>query len=367
MPSLPPRDNRVLQAVDFLKQEIEAGGLNGALPGERELARRLSVSRITLRKAMTVLEDENWVSEARPGCRRKILKRIEKNTTATQAGCQGKTVVTLAPVSLDDLPSSHRLDHTRLNSYCARLGINLRHRALYISQLKHPEHRLREFVQQNPADLYLLLLSTREIQSWFYQQEIPCIVLGSVWPGSHLASADTDQFALGVHAASMLTRMGHRKVGVLYPDPEKRGMHIFLDGFHQNAKGMEVALARQDDSPDSVLKALLSLLSDSSKRPTALVLPRIPYVATAIALLPTMGIRVPEQMSLLCLVYDEVLQFFHPRVAGYHLPVDAYPKAIFDLVVKKLMHPGSGRDEHALVMPEYVSAQSMANASGDLM
>lgn len=45
MPALPPRNNRVLQAVGALKEEILTGHYAGTLPGEPELAQRLRTSR----------------------------------------------------------------------------------------------------------------------------------------------------------------------------------------------------------------------------------------------------------------------------------------------------------------------------------
>lgn len=56
MPSLPPRDNRVLLAMDSLKDDIQNGKLRTILPSERELAQRLRISRKTLGKAVSMLE-----------------------------------------------------------------------------------------------------------------------------------------------------------------------------------------------------------------------------------------------------------------------------------------------------------------------
>lgn len=367
MSSIPPRDNRVLLTVDALKEDVISGRLAGMLPGERELALRLRISRITLRKALKLLEDEKWVTVSKPGCRREVLQsRRGKHAqgmavegSVDSSRIEGKTVVTLAPVMLAQMPPKEILDHTRLNSYCARAGMTLLHRALDLSHLKRPAHRLQEFIKQNPADLYLLQLTTQQTQKWFYDHRIPCIVLGSTWAGCDLPSVDMDQHALGVHAAQMLTRMGHRKVGMLYPDPVKSGMVSFVENLKKAAPDMDLRLSTEDDSPESVLKALRCLVQDPANLPSVIILPRIGYASLATGLFPSLGLKVPEQVSLLCLVHDEVLQYLYPPVAGYGVPVDAYPKTIFNLAVKMLRHPNTRSMENALIVPDFMAAASL--------
>lgn len=360
MPSLPPRDNRVLQTVDALKQEICSSRLAGALPGERELATRLRVSRITLRRAMEILESEGWVTPTSAGKRRKVIrKKIPSSEQPVKLSRE--TIVILSPSSLSDLPSDTRLEHTRLNSYCARAAITLLHRTLNLSHLKRPGHRLQQFVTQNPADLYLLLLSTKETQKWFSLHKIPCIVLGSTWDEFKLPSVDLDQHALGVHASSMLRRLGHQNIGILYPSPVKRGNQLFVEGFRKANPDIKLIISEQDDSPISVKNALLQL-TRHNPRPSAIILPRIAYAISASGLLPSVNLALPDDVSLLCLVHDESLQYFHPPIASYRCNIDAFPRAIFNLAVKKLRHPNTLISQQALVMPEYCPADSLQRA-----
>lgn len=366
MASIPPRDSRVLQTVDQLQQEILSGALQGPLPGERELARQLRIGRVTLRSALKILEEKQWVSISKPGVRRTTLKRPQKqgaSTQKTQANYQGKVVVTLAPQDLADLPTNERLNYARLQAYCSSAKVTLRHRKLDTTHLKNPDHRLREFIKQNPADLYLLQLVNQETQLWFSNEKISSIVLGSVWPDCDLPSVDYDQKALGLHAASTLSRLGHKKVGILYPTPERQGLKLFQQGFLAAAVETELVLTKMEDSPESVSKALHSLISNTSKQVTAIILPRIPYAISATTKLANSGVNTPKDISLLCLVYDELLKYTHPPIAGYDISIDQFPKAIFDLIVDKLLHPETVSSEATLVMPNFIPADSLAIAS----
>lgn len=365
MASLPPRDSRVLQAVELLQQDISSGALHGEIPGERELARRLRVGRVTLRAALRMLEESRWITPAEPGKRRRIIHQPSKPgpISPPSSHCRGKLIVTLSPQDLHDLPTYERLNYARLASFCSSAGITIRHRQLDLSQVKRPAHRLSEFIKQNPADLYILQLTDHETQRWFAQHCLPCIVLGSTWPGLDLSCVDYDQRALGLHSASLLSRLHHSHVALLYPVPEKRGMQLYTEGFTAAATGIKLSLARHEDTPESVHKALRALATAPDGHPSAIILPRIPYVNTATSLLPALGLSVPADISLLCLVYDEVLRYSHPPVAGYHLPRDTFPRAIFNLAVQKLLHPEVNRTETSLVIPEFTPAASLAPSS----
>ena len=361
MPSLPPRANRVLQAVDMLKDEIMSGSLKGGLPGERELARRLRVSRITLKGALEILEKEKWLTPSEPRKRRRILKKA-KGGVSDAHGCRGKTVVTLAPLDLFEMPSTVRLQHSKIGAYLSGSGVSFKHRTLDVTHLKRPGHRLQEFVMQNPADLYLLLLATKEVQQWFSETNTPCIVLGSAWPQFGLSSSDWDQRALGFHLGSMLTRRGHHQIGIIFPDPPKYGMELFLEGLKGSSPDLNIQLSPQDFDPDSIKKGLVSLLQDPSSRPTVILLPRVFYVMAAVTVLPSLGVRIPEDVSLLCLVYDDSFQFFHPSVAGYQVDTGEQAKVVSNLVVEKLRHPNTQFVKNALIMPDFVPGASFAES-----
>ena len=58
---------------------ILTGSLVNILPGERELSHRLSVGRETTRKALALLEKDEWIAPARIKVPRRILKNIEGN------------------------------------------------------------------------------------------------------------------------------------------------------------------------------------------------------------------------------------------------------------------------------------------------
>ncbi|OBI81267.1 GntR family transcriptional regulator [Mycobacterium sp. E740] len=56
-----PRADRARQVADVLRHQIHAGGFDGGLPGEQELAAEFFVSRNTVREALAVLKNEGLI------------------------------------------------------------------------------------------------------------------------------------------------------------------------------------------------------------------------------------------------------------------------------------------------------------------
>lgn len=237
------------------------------------------------------------------------------------------------------------------------------HRALDIRHIERPAFRLSQFIQQNPADLYLLQHSSLPIQKWFKEQHIPCIVLGSTWIDINLPCVDIDQAAVGVHAASVIQRLGHTQIGLIHPVPEKRGIQILTDTLKLNLADSNIHMAGHQDTPESIARAVTQLLNKTKDTPTILLSPTPYAIITAFTTAVNMGYRVPENLSLLCLSYDKVLTYLNPTVAGYHIPIDDYPKAVFKSIVEYLTHPNSQSGSQRLITPDFVKGGSISQTS----
>lgn len=363
MSSLPPRDNRMLQAVDALKKEILAQRISGLLPGERELAQRLAVSRKTMRKAVAQLEREQWLSPAEPGRRRKILKAPLSGTQGEELRTlEGRSVVIMAPRPLNQMGTTERYFQSCLNRRCEKLGISLMHRHLDVRHMKRPAYRLQEFTLQNPADLYLLQHSSLPIQQWFASEEKPCLVLGDRWVQFGLPSVAGDMAATAIHAAALLQRHNHHRVAMLYPDPGKRGLEIFAQRFPIATPDIELNLIRHEETAESINAAVSRLLTTNTPLPSAVITPTVFSTVSVISVAGKLGLRIPEDISLLCLSHDTLFNYTQPNIAGYEFKMEPYAKAVYKSLTDLLLHPRSLLREPTLVLPEFVSGGSIGTA-----
>jgi len=69
---------------------------------------------------------------------------------------------------------------------------------------KRPERALERLVLRDPADCWLIRLSTLPKQQWFEEHDVPALLAGTAYPGVNLPYVDIDQGAVSRHAAGLL-------------------------------------------------------------------------------------------------------------------------------------------------------------------
>lgn len=359
MPSLPPKNNRVLLAFEAIKLDIETGQLTSPLPGERVLAARLQVSRKTLRKAMELLEQAKWITPTEHGRRRQILQLPISPQALPSTELAGKVVITVAPRPLDLMGGVERLFQHSLACYCEKYAITLKHRHIDVSHLQQPSYRLNELIVNNPADAYLLQHSTPSMQQWFAAEKIPSLILGSRWGQVPLPAVDGDHGAMAVHAAALLHRNGHQSVALLMPSPQKRGLEIFTQKLIETAPSIHFTTVFHEETPESTAAAATKLLTRLSKPPTA-VISAFAYSAVCLASSASqLGLRIPQDISVISLSHDEMLNYFQPNITSYDVDWKNYTKTVQKSLTDLLRHPCSPIVDPALVAPDFRKARSV--------
>lgn len=362
MQSLPPKNNRVLLTFESIRLDIETGKLTSPLPGERELASRLQVSRKTLRKALELLERDAWITPVAHGRRRQILKLPNVSQTNASTELAGKIVITIAPRPLDLMGGIERLFQNSLARYCEKYGMTLKHRHIDVSHLQHPAYRLSEFILNNPADAYLLQHSTPSMQQWFAAEKVPSLILGSRWGNLPLPAVDGDHGAMAVHAASLLLRNGHKSVALLMPSPQKRGLEIFTQKLYETAPSIDFFTVLHEETPESTAAASTKLLTRHSGPPTAVI---SAFAFSAVCLASSagqLGLRIPQDISIISLSHDEMLNYFQPSISSYKVDWENYTKTVQKSLTDLLRHPRSPIVDPALVTPDFVKGKSLGLA-----
>lgn len=361
--SLPLPKDRTLQTADILKNEITTGRFIKHLPGERELARRMNVSRKTLRKAIELLESEEWLEPARPGRRRQIHNgALSKSAPRHRASLAHKRIVIVAPNALDQMGGAEKLFQSELNRLCSKSSVDLMHRHIDVRHMDQPGHRLAEFVEKHPAELYLLQHSSLAMQRWFTSSKHRGLVLGDRWEELDIPSVSGDMAATATHAASLLQRRRHRHIALLFPEPVKRGLEIFANQLATVNASLKITLAKHDDSPESISAAATKLLTHQNSRPTAILTPSVHCGISALTTAFQHGLRVPSDLSVLCLSHDRLCDYTSPTLAGYEFDMTRFAKEVHRSATNLLRHPSTKLTEPTLVMPDFVNGRSIGAA-----
>lgn len=297
-----------------LRDCIQRGALGPLLPGERDIAQAVGVSRTTLRAALSQLEAEGIICRTgKQGERKVVPQRLKR------------------PVSLRVRLLQDGRPYCYFNEYLyllRQISFIMRSEEAFFSietQLScysgRPGHALEKLVQSHPADLWILHRSSPAMQAWFLKRRIPFFLLGSAPEDRDLPCLDVDYASIGHHASGTLLARGHRALAVLHPASMRRGDQFGLDAF---AKGVHssshpdatVECQAFGPSVKEICKAVDRLL-DMEKRPEGWLVFTADACFTVYTHIARRGIQIGREISLICRNADPAFTRFNPSVAHY--------------------------------------------------
>lgn len=354
--SIPQRSSLVTETLRVLREAIASGRWKDELPGERRLCEEWHISRPTLRAALTALASEGLVTIAHGKPTR--VSQQQMLTTSATTSPQTLTVALLSPEPLHAMPPFVLLWVDELRSQLASEGHLLQvHVGRAWSGGKNPARALQTLTTTVPAAAWVLYRSTEAMQQWFAQKQIPCVVVGTPFKGLSLPSVDRDHRAVCRHAVGLMTTRGHQRLALLIQEPQFAGDHESEAGFEEGlqaarARGVTGLIQRHDGSREGLLKALDRLLS-ARQRPQALLVARSSSALTVCTALLQRGLRIPQDVALVCRDDDVFLDETLPQISRYSVTASTFAKRIFRLV----RQPGAGGETQ--VMPEFIKRESL--------
>jgi len=351
---MPQRTSLVNETVRVLREAIVSGRWGRYLPGERRLCEEWRISRPTLRAALSILTAEGLlkVAQGRPT---EVLGAPQAAESSTASVL---TVGLLSPEPLHAMPPFALLWLDELRGQLAAEGHLLQvHVGRSWFNGRNPARALATLTAAAPAAVWVLYRSTESMQRWFEERQTPCVIVGSLFEGIRLPSVDQDYRAVCRHGVGTLVGRGHSRLGLVIQEPQFAGDRESEAGFHEGLKAVskaEVAgsLFRHDGTRSGILKTVDTILN-ARHRPTGLIVARSAAALTVFSALLGRGVRIPQEMALICRDDDLYLDDVVPSIARYTVPPSAFAKRIFRLV----QQPGSKRDTK--VMPVFLKRESL--------
>lgn len=344
------------QVAVALRQGILAGEWQEWLPGERRLCADLRVGRNTLRSALKGLEKEGLLQIV-PGHGARILGQI-----ALPRPRRDSTICLLTPGPLELLFPRQVLWIDGLRGQLAEKGCLLKilHGQAYFRA--NPELALERLVAQEKCGCWILVFSNRAAQCWFDENKVPCLIAGSCHEGVNLPYVDIDYRALCRHAVTTLLRQGHQRVAYMTSAPEAAGDLFSEEGFWEGIKGfsgkkkVEGRVIHHGPSPQGIAYAARRLLRGSSA-PTAILLNNSFLYLSVFSTLSQMGLKVPDDVSLVCRESETFLSYLQPAPACYFQNPHQFATKVTRIAEKLLQH-GAVESGSVKLMPEFIRGAS---------
>lgn len=356
----------VTQVAGILRKAIQEGEWAGRLPGERTLSDELQVSRPTLRKAIEILQEKGILATAHGRGTRILRQPIEKERGKEQS----KAVGFLCPWPLDKLSHISLFLIAELQRHLADAGCRLEIHAEARFRQKHPLATLERLVNESRAVCWILHSSTYEIQNWFSRRRKPAIVSKIRHAGVRLPCIDCDYSAIAQHAAKRFIALGHRHI-VILSGKERAAHDVVLEEGFQNAFGAPGASAHEPSvvlHGDSVadVRSVMTRIFESKNPPTGLMVPSAAPALAALGYLTASGIRVPEDVSLVCGMDDPFLSYCIPSITRYRVNIQAYARRLSRMVMQALSSEEIKADL-VQIEPEFIRGETLGPARSGIL
>lgn len=305
------------QMAEYLRGELRRGRWSGSMPGVLRMERDLGVNRNTLEGALRLLEKEGLLVPQGAGKRRKIV--------ATDEGAPPSLRLGLLYYEPEDRGRGYMIQLLHQLEEAGHAAFGVRSSLL---DLGMKVNRVTRLVEETQADAWVIVSGSREILEWFAGQSLPAFALFGRRRGLPIAAAGPDKPPALVAVTRRLIELGHQRIVLLaraerrIPDPGATEQ-AFLDELA--AHGLPVGAYNLPDWEETVTgfhRCLESLMQVTP--PTALIIDEAPFFTAAMQFLARRGIRVPEDMSMVCCDSDPHFEWCDPPVARIqwdHRPV----------------------------------------------
>lgn len=295
------------QVTQAIREGLQESRWVKTLPGRNRLAAELGVNHKTVQSALNTLESEGLVKSQGPGRDRLIIGPGHTKPT-------GIRVVAL-PYERSDLEASdlqeiiYRLNlsghvATASGKTLVDLGMKVEHVA--------------RFVARTEADAWVIRSAPRDILQWFVDQEIPAFSLYGRPRNVEIASAILNKAKALEELLERLHEWGHRRIVMLSREERRNPApgafeQSFLDKLESlgiTTSGYHLPEWRND--PNGLRDGLVGLFRHTA--PTALIIDDPIYYLAVVQQLASMGIEMPEQVSLACNHYSSHFDWCRPEV-----------------------------------------------------
>ena len=321
------------QVAAYLRDRLADRTWGDTIPGGHPLAAELGVNHKTVEGALRQLEMQGLLTSQGMGrCRRIVARSLSKETRPLR--------IAIFTLVANDRGGDSIIELRHILQESGHLPFSPEKSLL---ELDMDAKRVARLVERTEADAWVVVAASREVLQWFSAQPRPAFALFGNRMGLPIAGSGPDKSTAIADVTRQLIEFGHRRITLLIrnqhrlPEPARvvRVFHAELE-----AHGVQVGEFNMPDWEESkagykeILESLFRLTP-----PTALIIDEaFPFIA-AQQFIARRGLRVPEDVSLVCTDSDSTFAWCQPSIA--HIDWDYRP--VVHRVVRWAANVSKGR------------------------
>ncbi len=324
------------QVTDLLRQGMTEGRWHGTLPGRDRLARELGCSHGTMEEAMQKLSREGLLVSQGTGRPRKIVLSGEVKRA------RGFRVSVLC-YEKSDRESNYFLNY--LINQLQEAGHDASFASKAMHELGMDAERIARYAKKTDTEAWVVVAGSREVLEWFAEQPVPAFALFAGAELPTLAGIGVNKNDVHRELIDKFYDLGHRRIVMLVREERRKPTPGFTEKLflkQLEEKGIQTSeynLPDWGDHPESLCLAIDSLFQYTP--PTAIIVDEPATLMAVLQHLGRLGIRAPEQLSLVCMDDSPVFDWCFPAIT--HITWD--PNSLVKRVVKWADNVSLGKED----------------------
>lgn len=310
------------QVVERLRAAIISGQWTDALPGRNQLASEFGINPKTAESALRQLEIEGIIQSQGAGRKRRITPKAQHSPRVMR--------VAFLPF---DLATDRKEEYmVEFQHTLEEMGHSVFYTPRSLNDLRFDLTKIKRMVAETPADAWVVLAGSRDILQWFAQRPEPAFALFGERAGLPMAGFGPDKVPAMVDSIRKLKELGHQRIVLLCRrarrQPEvNRSVGAFVDELQRaSIPCSDYNLPNWEETSTGYQRCLESLFRITP--PTALIVDESTYMVATMQFLLRRGIRVPEEVSLICTDYDPVFVNCDPPISCMTWDIEPLKKRI---------------------------------------
>jgi len=312
-------------AAAVMREEILAGRIAGRVPGTRTLAVQLGVSAPTVEAALKILATAGWVVSGGPRKAYQVAAKRQPGRSKLR-GSTGKKLRILIHLDLEQLADTSRILVEKLREQMTTRGWSVDLQVLDFLHAKRPRQSWDREIDVDPQTRIIAIYGGEALARWAAKRKLRILFLGGTTGGLAVSMVAVKSSLIAADALARLTALGHQRI-ILPLCDRKDSFRLALREVTQQAiestGGCYVAKYHNPESiyrqPDVIFRILEEAFK--TRTPTAFVFIDCDELITALSYFCRIGVRVPDDISLVVLSDSVQLEWFYPSPAHYKFPM----------------------------------------------
>jgi len=329
-------------AADAIKAEIASGRWSGRLPGSRVLAAETGVSQPTATAALALLVEQGWLEH--PGDRKAFRIRHDPHGDAEMKPKQRRRLIFVTHEELGELPDTTRkvIDATRRR--VAELGWTVEFRTIDFIHAQPPPGSWDDLLPVDAETAMIAVFGRPVIAEWAERRGARMLFLGGITQGHSIPSVGLKSSMMVDDAMERLIALGHRQIVLPLCQRPPTFAAAIKDVVKQRLEAAGVTYVSSYHTPESEYMTpevtwRMMEATFARTRPTALVFLDWKELVTASCLLSKLGVRIPEDLSVILLNEQMEADWFVPKLGCFRFPIRRLASALATWVEGKPLGP----------------------------